>query len=209
MLVVTAVVLVLATIGATLLIGQAPGGRTASSRADLTRGLVAAAKERAHVRVRYVADYVRIPYPGGDVPADTGTCTDEIIRIYRKVGIDLQKEVHEDMTQHFNEYPQQRRWSLSHPDPNIDHRRVPNLMVFFRRRGENLSTTKDARDYLPGDLVAWNLGSGVTHIGMVVDQKGLSSRYMVLHNIGRGPQIEDVLFDWLIIGHYRYYGPQH
>jgi len=182
---------------------------SASSRAELTKKLVAAAKERAHVRVRYVADYVRIPYPGGDVPADTGTCTDEIIRIYRKVGIDLQKEVHEDMVQHFNEYPRQRRWSLDHPDPNIDHRRVPNLMVFFRRYGESLSITKDARDYLPGDLVAWNLGFGSTHIGMVVDQKGLlSGRYMILHNIGRGPQIEDVLFDWQIIGHYRYYGSQ-
>ena len=179
-----------------------------SARAELTRELVAAAKERAHARVRYVADYVRIPYPGGDVPADTGTCTDEIIRIYRKVGIDLQKEVHEDMVQHFNEYPRQRRWSLDHPDPNIDHRRVPNLMVFFRRYGEDLSAIKDARNYLPGDIVAWDLGLGVTHIGMVVDLKGsLSTHYMILHNIGRGPQIEDVLFDWQIIGHYRYYGP--
>lgn len=181
---------------------------SAPARAELTQELVAAAKERSHVRVRYVADYVRIPYPGGDVPADTGTCTDEIVRIYRKVGIDLQKEVHEDMLQYFNEYPRQRRWSLDHPDSNIDHRRVPNLMVFFRHHGDNLSITKNASDYLPGDLVAWNLGGGVTHIGMVIDEKGPSGRYMILHNIGQGPRIEDVLFDWQIIGHYRYYGPQ-
>ena len=183
-------------------------GDARPSREELTRGLVTAAKERARVRVRYVSDYVRIPYPGGDVPADTGTCTDEIIRIYRKVGIDLQKEVHEDMLRHFDEYPQHRRWALSHPDSNIDHRRVPNLMVFFRRNGLSLSTSKEARDYLPGDLVAWNLGGGVTHIGMVVDEKDMFGRYKVLHNIGRGPQIEDVLFDWQVIGHYRYYGPQ-
>ena len=169
---------------------------------------MAAAKECSHVRVRYLAEYVRIPYPGGDVPADTGTCTDEIIRIYRKAKIDLQKEVHEDVLRHFSEYPQYRRWALSHPDSNIDHRRVPNLMVFFRRNGQNLSTSKEPRDYLPGDLVAWNLGGGVTHIGMVVDDTGPSHHYMVLHNIGRGPQIEDVLFDWQIIGHYRYYGQQ-
>jgi len=188
---------------------SAANGDARPSYQELTRKLVAAARERALVHVRYVADYVRIPYPGGDVPADTGTCTDEIIRIYRKAGIDLQKEVHEDMVQHFNEYPQQRRWGLNHTDWNIDHRRVPNLMAFFRRRGESLPTTKDANQYLPGDLVAWNLGSGVTHIGMVIDQKGASGRYMILHNIGQGPQIEDALFDWQIIGHYRYYGPQH
>ena len=109
---------------------------TTSSRADFTRRLVAAAVERSTVHVRYVADYVRIPYPGGDVPADTGVCTDEIIRIYRKVGIDLQKEVHEDMVVNFREYPRKWRWFSPQPDTNIDHRRVPNLMVFFRR-GEN------------------------------------------------------------------------
>lgn len=181
---------------------------SSTSRADLTRHLVAAAVERSTVHVRYVADYVRIPYPGGDVPADTGVCTDEIIRIYRKVGIDLQKEVHEDEIGHFSEYPRKWRWLLSQPDTNIDHRRVPNLMVFFRRNGESLPITTSAADYLPGDIVAWDLGGGQTHIGMVVDRQPLlAKRYMILHNIGRGPQIEDVLFDWKIIGHYRYLGP--
>jgi len=180
-----------------------------ASRSELTRRLVAAAVERSRVHVRYVADYVRIPYPGGDVPADTGVCTDEIIRIYRKVGIDLQKEVHEDMVANFREYPRKWRWFTPQPDTNIDHRRVPNLMVFFRRKGESLPITTTANDYVPGDIVAWDLGGGVTHIGMVVDREPLlAKRYMILHNIGQGPQIEDVLFDWKIIGHYRYFGPR-
>ena len=174
------------------------------TRESFSRRLVLAAIERTNHRVRYVSDYVRIPYPGGDVAADTGVCTDEIIRIYRVVGVDLQKEVHEDMVKHFDLYP--HRW-LSHPDSNIDHRRVPNLMVFFSRRGTPLPITQRPEDYMPGDIVAWDLGRGITHIGMVVDHRRTSGRYMVVHNIGRGPQMEDVLFDWKVIGHYRYYGP--
>lgn len=174
------------------------------TREQFSRKLVAAAVERTHHRVRYVSDYVAIAYPGGDVPAETGVCTDEIIRIYRAVGIDLQKQVHEDMVGSFNSYP---HWWLSHPDPNIDHRRVPNLMTFFTRNGETLPATTRSQDYSPGDIIAWNLGNGVTHIGLVVDQKSDTGRYMVVHNIGRGPQMEDVLFDWKVIGHYRYYGP--
>ena len=164
----------------------------------------AAAVERTHHSVRYVSDYVRIPYPDGDVPADTGVCTDEVIRSYRALGIDLQKAVHEDMVRNFDAYP--HKWQR-HPDSNIDHRRVPNLMVFFARKGKNLSISHAEADYSPGDVVAWDLGGGVTHIGIVVDHKGSSGSYMVVHNIGRGPQMEDVLFDWKIIGHYRYYGP--
>jgi uncharacterized protein YijF (DUF1287 family) len=160
--------------------------------------------------VRYLSEYVRIPYPGGDVPADTGVCTDEIIRAYRAVGVDLQKEVHEDMVQNFLAYPNKRRWLLAHPDSNIDHRRVPNLMVFFQRKGESLPMTSRAGDYAPGDLVTWDLGRGVPHIGIVVDQKSRSSgRYQIVHNIGEGPRMEDVLFNWKITGHYRYYGPTH
>lgn len=176
----------------------------AVNRETFSRKLVAAAIERTHHHVRYVSDYVSIPYPGGDVPADTGVCTDEIVRIYRAVGIDLQKEVHEDMVRNFSSYP--HKW-LSHPDSNIDHRRVPNLMTFFSRKGKTMSITTRSADYSPGDVVAWDLGGGITHIGLIVDQKGSSGRYMVVHNIGRGPQMEDVLFDWKVIGHYRYYGP--
>jgi uncharacterized protein len=182
---------------------------TLSSHENFTRRLVAAAIERTHHSVRYVSAYVRIPYPGGDVPADTGVCTDEIIRSYRAVGVDLQKEVHQDMLQSFASYPNRTRWLLAHPDSNIDHRRVPNLMVFFQRYGETLPITTRAEDYSPGDLVTWDLGRGVPHIGLVVEQKSRwFSRHMIVHNIGQGPKMEDVLFNWKITGHYRYFGPR-
>ena len=177
-------------------------------RSEFLQHLVAAALERTHHVVRYEPAYIPIPYPGGDVPADTGVCTDEIIRSYRSVGVDLQKEVHEDMVQNFDLYPRRWRWLSSRPDANIDHRRVPNLMVFFARKGESLSLSSRAEDYAPGDLVTWDLGGGVPHIGVVADQKSLQSgRYMIVHNIGQGPRMEDILFRWKITGHYRYFGP--
>jgi uncharacterized protein len=169
--------------------------------------LVDAAVERTHHTVRYDPAYVRIPYPGGDVPADTGVCTDEVIRSYRAVGVDLQKEVHEDMERDFSAYPRKWHWLLGYTDPNIDHRRVPNLIVFFQRHGETLPITARADDYQPGDLVTWDLGGGVPHIGIVVNRRGSQGRYMIVHNIGRGPQMEDVLCNWKITGHFRYYGP--
>jgi uncharacterized protein YijF (DUF1287 family) len=176
-------------------------------RKELSKKLVAAAVERTHHVVRYDPAYVRIPYPGGDVPADTGVCTDEVIRAYRAVGIDLQKDVHEDMEQNFSAYTRRWRWLTSHTDTNIDHRRVPNLMVFFSRKGETLAITQRAEDYAAGDLVTWDLGGGVPHIGIVVDQKSsVSERLLIVHNIGQGPKMEDVLFQWKITGHYRYFG---
>ena len=177
-------------------------------RAEFLTKLVAAAIERTNHQVRYVSAYVAIPYPGGDVPADTGACTDEVIRSYRAVGVDLQKEVYEDMVKNFSAYPHQWRWLARRPDRNIDHRRVPNLMFFFSRKGESLPITKRTEDYSPGDIVTWDLGGGITHIGIVVDQKlPGGQRFMMVHNIGEGPKMEDVLFGWKIIGHYRYYGP--
>ena len=194
---------------------------TEQARQVFLHRFAAAALDRTQHSVRYDPAYVRLTYPGGDVPADTGVCTDEVIRAYRAVGIDLQKEVHEDMAANFSAYP--RKWGRREPDPNIDHRRVPNLMVFFSRKGESLPITDRAEDYAPGDLVTWdlhpgkqkarfpgtpNLGGGLTHIGMVVDRKTLfTRRYMIVHNIGAGPKLEDVLFDWKITGHYRYFGP--
>src|SRR5512141_2076087 len=172
------------------------------SRAEFTRKLVAAAVERSRIHVQYVPDYVRIPYPGGDVPADTGVCTDEIIRIYRAVGIDLQKEVHEDLAAHFSAYPSR----LKRPDANIDHRRVPILMKYLERQGASRPITADPADYLPGDVVAWDLKAG--HVGMVIDRKDpTGTRPLILHNVGQGPEIEDALFLWPIIGHYRWSGP--
>src|SRR5690349_8712204 len=170
-----------------------------SSQQAFLEKLSAAAMERTHHAVRYDPQYVRIPYPGGDVPAGTGVCTDEVIRAYRALDIDLQKEVHEDIVANFSAYPNQRRWLLAHPDSNIDHRRVPNLMVFFGRKGTTLPNSTRDGDYGPGELVTWDLGGGIPHIGIVVDRKSLASgRYMVVHNIGAGPKMEDVLFRWKI-----------
>ena len=154
-------------------------------------------------QVTYDPAYITIPYPNGDVPANKGVCTDVIIRAYRKLGIDLQKEVHEDMKTHFSKYPQ--RWGLKHPDKNIDHRRVPNLMTFFSRHGKILPITNNPKDYAPGNIVCWNLGGGLTHIGIVVNKKSTDGkRYKIVHNIGSGQNEEDMLFNYTIIGHYRY-----
>jgi len=181
-----------------------PTKNAPDAREEFLRRLVAAAIERTHHSVRYDPAYVRIPYPGGDVSPDTGVCTDEVIRSYRAVGVDLQKEVREDMVGNYSAYPRKWNWLLRRPGPNIDHRRVPNLMVFFQRHGEVRLTTTSVADYRPGDLVTWDLGGGVPHIGIVVDQKGSEGRFMIVHNIGQGPRMEDVLFHWKVTGHYRY-----
>lgn len=168
--------------------------------------LVAAAHERTAHEVEYDASYFKLDYPNGDVPAEKGVCTDEVIRSYRALGIDLQKEVHEDMKANFSRYP--TKFGLTTTDANIDHRRVPNLRVFFERKGRSLAITDEAADYKPGDIVTWDLNDSQTHIGIVVDvPTATPGRYMILHNIGAGPQIEDVLFSWRITGHYRYTGP--
>lgn len=167
--------------------------------------LVDAALERTNYQVVYNPAYMTINYPNGDVPEYQGVCTDVIIRIYRKLGIDLQKEVHEDMTHNFNLYP--KLWELKKPDSNIDHRRVQNLMVFFGRYGQALPITKNASDYLPGDIIVWKFNSGKKHIGMTIDElSNDDKKLLIVHNIGRGPQKDNVLFRWEIIGHYRYFG---
>lgn len=167
------------------------------SQADFAIGLAAAAIACTRQPVRYDPAYVVIPYPGGDVPADTGVCTDVVIRSYRQLGIDLQRLVHEDMRAHFSRYP--RLWGLKKPDPNIDHRRVPNLQTFFTRHGTSFKPSDRAADYLPGDLVAWDLnGRGLWHIGVVIGE----DRFV--HNIGGGQVADNGLFQWKVIGHYRY-----
>jgi hypothetical protein len=177
-------------------------------RQDFLNNLVAAAIERTSHAVKYVSAYVHLDYPGGDVPADTGVCSDEIIRAYRAVGVDLQKEVHEDMVKNWSEYSPRSKWHQARPDPSIDHRRVPNLMVFFSRMGESLPISLRTEDYSPGDIVTWDLGGDVPHIGIVVNVKSSESgRLLIVHNIGQGPKMEDVLFAWKITGHYRYFGP--
>ena len=165
--------------------------------------LAGAAVDLTKQKVIYDPAYFKIPYPNGDVPAGKGVCTDVVIRAYRTQGIDLQKNVHEDMSTNFKLYP--KFWGRKTPDSNIDHRRVYNLMVFFARKGTEKKKSKIAEDYLPGDIVCWNLGGNITHIGVVVNKKSADGkRFLVVHNIGRGQELSDCLFSWKIIGHYQY-----
>ncbi|HNS29270.1 MAG TPA: DUF1287 domain-containing protein [Tenuifilaceae bacterium] len=164
-----------------------------------------AAVELTKTTVIYDPKYYALDYPNGDLPADRGVCTDVVVRAYRKLGIDLQKEVHEDMRTHFNLYP--KSWGLTKPDRNIDHRRVPNLMVYFSRCGRIKAITTNPEDYQPGDIVVWDLGGGTTHIGLVINQKSHDGkRNLIVHNIGNGQEISDCLFEYRIIGHYQYPG---
>jgi uncharacterized protein len=176
---------------------------SAFAQSDFGNKLSDAALHLTNQKVEYDPQYFSISYPNGDVPAGKGVCTDVVIRAYRKLGIDLQKEVHEDMKANFGLYP--KNWGLKTTDKNIDHRRVPNLMKYFSRFGTVKPITTNPNDYKPGDIVAWNLSGGVTHIGIVVDKKSPDSkRYLIVHNIGMGQVMEDVLFAYTIIGHYAY-----
>ena len=153
--------------------------------------------------IEYDPSYFNIAYPNGDVPKNKGVCTDVVIRAYRKVGIDLQKEVHVDMKNHFQLYP--KMWGLKHTDTNIDHRRVPNLMRFFSRFGQIKKISLKNSDYLPGDIVCWNLGNNILHIGIVVNSKSDDGkRNLIMHNIGGGQVCSDILFSYTVIGHYYY-----
>ena len=167
--------------------------------------LASAALLLTEQEVVYDPGYYAIDYPNGDVPTDRGVCTDVVIRAYRAMDIDLQQEVHEDMVANFEVYPQ--IWGLKRPDANIDHRRVPNLMKYFERHGTEKPVTDRAADYLSGDIVCWNLGGAVTHIGIIANSRSQDGlRPMLVHNIGRGQVLEDCLFDFRIIGHYIYQG---
>jgi uncharacterized protein YijF (DUF1287 family) len=166
--------------------------------------LAAAALERTRHAVRYDPAYRALAYPGGDVPDDRGVCTDVVIRAYRALGIDLQVDVHEEMGAAWDAFPD--RWGLKRPDPNIDHRRVLNLEVLFARRGRVLPVTRNSADYAPGDLVTWRLGGRLPHIGIVTGRRSTTGRPLVVHNVGWGPRLDDVLFAYPLTGHYRYRG---
>jgi uncharacterized protein YijF (DUF1287 family) len=154
-------------------------------------------------KVVYDPGYFSISYPNGDVPKGKGVCTDVVIRAYRKLGIDLQKEVHEDMKKNFSKYPQ--KWGLKKTDPNIDHRRVPNLQVFFTRFGKSLEVTDKASDYKTGDLVTWMINDKMPHIGIVTNRKSADGkRNLIVHNVGAGQVLEDCLFQYKITGHYQF-----
>ncbi len=167
--------------------------------------LINSAKTQINITKFYDPAYIPIPYPNGDVPLAKGVCSDVVIRAFRTAGIDLQKEVHEDMAAHFDAYP--NKWGLHKTDTNIDHRRVPNLQTYFTRKGKALRLTYHRDDYRPGDIVTWDInGYGLPHIGLVSNTwSAASQRYLIIHNIGQGAQLEDRLFDWRITGHYRYF----
>lgn len=168
--------------------------------------LIAAAIAQSAYTKSYDSGYSAIAYPGGDVAKETGVCTDVIIRAYRVLGFDLQRLVHEDMKKNFGVYP--KFWGLKKPDTNIDHRRVPNLQVFLSRRGQKLAVSEKPGDYKPGDIVTWDLTypkRPLPHIGIVTDKRSDDGvRPLMVHNIGRGVQVEDMLFSYHITGHYRY-----
>jgi len=186
------------------LLAQASSGQAESDH-EFERRLESAALERTTHSVHYDGRYRRLDYPGGDVPDDVGVCTDVVIRAFRGVGIDLQERVHEDMLAEFAAYP--NRWGLQRPDPNIDHRRVPNLQTFFTRAGESLPPSDRPEHYRRGDLVTWLLPGNLPHIGIVVSPQvdGVGNP-MIVHNAGAGPRRQDVLFDYPITGHYRFFG---
>jgi uncharacterized protein len=152
--------------------------------------------------VVYTPDYVSLKYPNGDVPAKTGVCSDVVIRAYRKLGIDLQKEVHEDMKANFSKYP--TKWGLKKTDTNIDHRRVPNLEVFFERKGKKLELSNNPNDYKTGEIVTWMINGKLPHIGIVTHKKSIDGNLMIVHNVGGGQVLEDCLFSWEIVGHFKY-----
>lgn len=155
--------------------------------------------------VVYTPDYVKLKYPNGDVPAKTGVCTDVIIRAYRKLNIDLQKEVHEDMVANFTKYPNLKKWGLKTTDKNIDHRRVPNLEIYFGRKGKTLPITQNTNDYKTGEIVTWMINDKLPHIGIITHLKSEDGkRNLIVHNVGGGQVLEDCLFSYTIVGHFQY-----
>ena len=186
-----------------VLLAQEQATPVAKSAAEKNLAIVKAAREQIGVTTRYVPDYVSLDYPGGDVPKGTGVCTDVAIRALRGTGHDLQKLVHEDMRANFSRYP--TNWGLKRTDRSIDHRRVPNLKTYFKRKGKSLKVSKKGEDYLPGDLVTCTVAGKLPHIMIVSDKKNAKGEPLVIHNIGAGTKEEDRLFDFPITGHYRFF----
>jgi uncharacterized protein len=176
---------------------------SALADADFGERLAAAATAQVGVTLHYDPAYTKLSYPGGDVPLSRGVCSDVVIRAFRRQRIDLQQLVHEDMRASFAAYPKQ--WGLRRPDRNIDHRRVLNLQTFFARRGLTRPITQHAGDYQAGDIVVYTLPGNLPHIGIVAARRSDDgARPLLVHNIGLGARLEDVLFAWEVVGHYRW-----
>ena len=174
--------------------------------AGFEKDLVDAALYRTTQSITYDGAYRAIAYPNGDVPSNVGVCTDVVIRSYRSLGIDLQVLVHEDMSRNFYAYPSKRIWGMNTTDKNIDHRRVPNLAIFFERNGLTLPVTDKASDYKAGDIVIWSLKGNLPHIGIVTNKtSSTSGNPLIVHNIDSGPKLDDMLFSSTITGHYRFH----
>lgn len=180
------------------------GVAEATLKTSFEEKLSAAAISIVDPNIIYTPSYVSIKYPNGDVPAKTGVCTDVVIRAYRKLGVDLQKEVHDDLKANFSKYPNLKKWGLKKPDTNIDHRRVPNLEVFFTRKGQKLSVSKNAKDYKTGEMVTWMINGKLPHIGIITHKKSPNGNPMIVHNVGGGQVLEDCLFSYEIVGHFKY-----
>ena len=175
----------------------------AASPVFADQALVEAAQDRLKQRVIYNGAYLKLDYPGGDVPANIGVCTDVLIRSYRAAyGFDFQKAVHEDMRANFSAYP--KNWGLKRTDRNIDHRRVPNLETYLTRQGASLGISREPSDFLPGDIVSWRLVGRLPHIGIVSDRKAADGTPLIIHNVGAGPSEDDVLFLYKMNGHFRF-----
>jgi uncharacterized protein YijF (DUF1287 family) len=167
--------------------------------------LAIAAISIVNPNIDYDPSYFSIKYPNGDIPKNKGVCTDVIIRAYRKLGIDLQKEVHIDMKANFSLYPNLKKWGMTKTDANIDHRRVPNLEVFFERKGTKLAVSENAIDYKTGEIVTWMINGKLPHIGIITNKKSTDGkRNLIVHNVGNGQVLEDCLFNYKIVGHFKY-----
>lgn len=166
-------------------------------------GLAAAALAHSGEKITYDPSYYKIAYPNGDLPANKGVAADVIVRCYRSMGMDLQVLVHEDMSENFRGYP--GLWGAAAPDTNIDHRRVANLQRFFEHKGRTITASRNASDYLPGDIVVWELGNAEKHIGIIVPGPGdRAEEAWVVHNMGAGVKWENILFDYSVQRHFRY-----
>ncbi len=167
------------------------------------------ARREAAKATPYIMEYQTIKYPGGDVPGDTGVCTDLIIRAFRNAGVDLQKLLHEDRREHPEAYPIQI-WDYKQPDPNIDHRRCQNLVVWFNRHAKSLATAMDSSslgEWKAGDVVFYiqPKASHPWHVAIVSDKHDRDGVPFVIDSYPPRTSESHRLDEWAPIQrHFRY-----